>query len=297
MDISNSILSYKSYLNRRNYCAPTVKRYLNDLKQFLLWVDVPIEQVCEERIAVYIDHLLYERKHPKTINCHLTAIRKFYEYLREQGHVESKNPVKRGSWLRMPKPLPKYLKDDQVEYLLQKVTKPRDRAIFILMLRAGLRVSEVAGLTFADMDFRNGRLLVREGKGRKERLVYMSKDFLQSLTDYVRSRPASPDKHVFLVEKGTCRGKSLSVRGIQKRMEYYARQAGLQVSLHQLRHTMATNLLNAGAHLATLQDLLGHASVVTTQRYCKVSNLRVQQDYYKAMEKVMQTTDGKLPSP
>jgi site-specific recombinase XerD len=79
-------------------------------------------------------------------------------------------------------------------------------------------------------------------------------------------------------------------------MEYYARKAGLQVSLHQLRHTMATNLLNAEANLATLQDLLGHASVVTMQRYCKVSNLRVQQDYYKAMEKVMQITDGKIPS-
>jgi site-specific recombinase XerD len=283
-------------LNRRNYSAHTVKRYLNDLKQFLLWVDVPVEQVCERRIAAYIDHLLDGHKHPKTINCHLTAVRKFYEYLQEQGHVERKNPVKRGAWLRMPKPLPKYLKDEQIEQLLASVKKPRDRAIFILMLRAGLRVSEVASLTFADMDFRNGRLLVRQGKGSKDRLVYMSKDFLKSLTDYVRFRSSSPDKHVFLVEKGTCRGKGLSVRGIQKRMEYYARKAGLQVSLHQLRHTMATNLLNAGAHLATVQDLLGHASVLTTQRYCKVSNLRVQQDYYKAMEKLMQSSDGKLPS-
>jgi len=283
-------------LNRRNYCAPTVKRYLSDLKQFLLWVDVPVEGVCEKKIAAYIDHLLTERKHPKTINCHLTAIRKFYEYLRDEGHVDGTNPVKRGFWLRIPKPLPKYLKDEQIERLLKSVKKPRDRAIFILVLRSGLRVSEVTGLTFADMDFRNGRLLVREGKGRKDRLVYMSKDFLQALTDYIRFRPPCAGKHVFLVEKGTCRGQPLSVRGIQKRMEYYARKAGLQVSLHCLRHTMATNLLNAGANLATLQDLLGHASVVTTQRYCRVSNLRVQQDYYKAMEKVMRITDENAPS-
>ena len=83
-------------------------------------------------------------------------------------------------------------------------------------------------------------------------------------------------------------GKPLSVRGIQKRIEYYARKSGLDVSCHRLRHTMATQLLNADADLATIQDLLGHGQITTTQRYCRVANLKVQRDYYKAMEVVLQ---------
>jgi len=80
------------------------------------------------------------------------------------------------------------------------------------------------------------------------------------------------------------------VRGIQKRMEYYARKTRVTVSCHHLRHTMATQMLNADADLATIQDLLGHTWITTTQRYCKVSNLKVQRDYYKAMEVVMHRT-------
>ncbi|MDP3039135.1 MAG: tyrosine-type recombinase/integrase, partial [Deltaproteobacteria bacterium] len=91
---------------------------------------------------------------------------------------------------------------------------------------------------------------------------------------------------------GPMRGKPLSVRGIQKRIEYYARKSKLNVSCHRLRHTMATQLLNADAGLATIQDLLGHGQITTTQRYCRIANLKVQQDYYKAMEVVMQRTQA-----
>jgi site-specific recombinase XerD len=90
------------------------------------------------------------------------------------------------------------------------------------------------------------------------------------------------------VDKGRCKGNPISVRGIQKRMEHYARQAGLKVCCHQLRHTMATQLLNADADLVTIQDLLGHSRIKTTQRYCQVSNLKVQRDYQNAIGKVMQ---------
>jgi site-specific recombinase XerD len=88
-------------------------------------------------------------------------------------------------------------------------------------------------------------------------------------------------------------GKPISVRGIQKRIEYYARKSRLKVSCHQLRHTMATQLLNADADLVTIQDLLGHSQITTTQRYCRVSNLKVQRDYYKAIEVVMQRTQSR----
>jgi site-specific recombinase XerD len=97
-------------------------------------------------------------------------------------------------------------------------------------------------------------------------------------------------RKVFLVQKGTHKGKPLSVRGIQKRMEFYAKKAGLAVSCHQLRHTMATQLHNADADLVSIQDLLGHSRIKTTQRYCRVSNLKVQRDYFNAMQEVMKRT-------
>jgi len=158
----------------------------------------------------------------------------------------------------------------------------------MLMLRCGLRVEEVANLTLASIDLRRMQLIVYEGKGRKDRIVYLSRDALQALVDYLRVRSSLRARKVFLVEKGTYRGKGLSVRGIQKRMEYYAKKSGLKVSCHQLRHTMATQLLNADADLVTIQDLLGHARIKTTQRYCQVSNLKVQRDYHKAIGEVMQ---------
>jgi len=111
-----------------------------------------------------------------------------------------------------------------------------------------------------------------------------------ALADYVKQRLSLRVRKVFLVQKGTHKGKPLSVRGIQKRMESYAKKAGLPVSCHQLRHTMATQLLNADADLVSIQDLLGHSRIKTTQRYCRVSNLKVQRDYFKAIEEVIKRT-------
>ncbi|MCX5911987.1 MAG: tyrosine-type recombinase/integrase, partial [Deltaproteobacteria bacterium] len=141
------------------------------------------------------------------------------------------------------------------------------------------------------------RILVRQGKGNKDRVVYVSNDADRALRDYLKSRSASQIQEIFLVNKGTCKGKPISVRGIQKRMEYYARKTGLDVSCHQLRHTMATQLLNADADLVTIQDLLGHARIKTTQRYAKISNVKVKRDYYKAIVVVLQKlTTPKLRS-
>ena len=149
-------------------------------------------------------------------------------------------------------------------------------------------MEEVANLTLAAVDLPRAQLFVYAGKGGKDRVVYLSSDALKMLSTYLKKRPSSRAKKVFLVEKGTYKDKPLSVRGIQKRMEYYANKAGLKVSCHQLRHTMATQLLNADADLTIIQDLLGHSQIRTTQRYCKVSNLKVQRDYHKAIDKVMQ---------
>jgi len=286
MSITNSIINYRRFLKRRNFSAHTVKNYINMLKHFVLWLDVPIETADRRQVLEYIDHLLDKRLAPKTINCHLNSIRRFYDYLNDEQGVRILNPVKTGYALRLPKPLPRYLKDDEVERLFAAVKGRRDRAMFMLMLRCGLRVEEVVNLMLDAIDLVRRRLIVYNGKGGKDRVVYISTDACRALESYLKIRSAPRIKKVFLVEKGTYIGKPISVRGVQKRMEYYAKKIGLKISCHQLRHTMACQLLNADADLVTIQDLLGHSCITTTQRYCKVSNLKVQRDYFMAMEKV-----------
>jgi site-specific recombinase XerD len=261
---------------------------MNTLKQFVLWLDVPIEQVTHKKLLAFIDHLLNQRLKPKTINCYLNSIRGFYDHLINEEGIAMDNPVKRGYSLRLSRPLPRFLRDEHVSKLFDVIDSPRDRAIFKLMLRCGLRVEEVANLTLAAVDLRRAQVFVYEGKGAKDRVVYLSKDAYQALVQYLKVRPSSRVKRLFLVDKGRFEGKPLLVRGIQYRMKHYAHKAGLKASCHQLRHTMATQLLNADADIVTIQELLGHTRIKTTKRYSQVSNRKVQRDYYKAIEKVLQ---------
>jgi len=268
---------------------------LNKLKHFVLWLDIPVEAVDNHKISAYIDYLLDKRLSPKTINCHLGTIRSFYRYLRDEEDWQVSNPVRKGKSLRLARPLPKHLRDEEVILFFRAIKSRRDRAMFMLMLRCGLRVEEVAHLSLDAIDYRQSRLFVYNGKGGKDRVVYISNDASDALAEYLRvRRPLLKTKRVFLVEKGRCRGKPISVRGIQKRIEIYADECGLDVSCHQLRHTMATQLLNADADLVTIQDLLGHTRIKTTQRYCRVSNLKVQRDYHRAMEVVIKKTAQNL---
>jgi len=287
MDITNAIINYRRFLKRKNCSKHTLRNYMSTLKQFVLWVDVPIEQVTHKTVLSFMDHLLDKRLKPKTINCYLNSIRGFYEYLIEEEQVPISHPVKRGYSQRLSRPLPRYLRDEDVPRLFNVITNKRDRAMFMLMLRCGLRVEEVAKLTMAALDLPRSQLFVYEGKGVKDRVVYLSNDAYKILVQYLKARPSSRAKRVFLIEKGRFKGKPIKVRGIQHRMQHYANNAGLKVSCHQLRHTMATQLLNADADLVTIQDILGHTRIKTTQRYCQISNLKVQRDYHKAIERVM----------
>jgi len=281
------LIRYRRALKRKNYSAHTVKSYLNILDQFIRSLTVPLSEVTRKDIGAYVDHLLRKRRTPKTITCHLQTIRLFFDYLTNEEGRSMLNPVTRIS-LRLPKPLPRHLKDDQVTRLFTFITDLRDRAMFMLMLRCGLRVHEVAQLTVDALDYQRRQIFVSNGKGGKDRIVYLSEDAHSALMAYLEKR-SSKAKGLFLVQKGPMKGKPLSVRGIQKRIEYYARKSSLDVSCHRLRHTMATQLLNADAGLATIQDLLGHGQITTTQRYCRVANLKVQRDYYKAMQIVLQS--------
>jgi site-specific recombinase XerD len=288
-----TLVKYRRFLKRRNYSTHTIKTYMNTLEHFRRWLPLPWEEVTSQEISAYLDFLLAQGLTPKTINCRLDSVRGFYHFRNREAGTQIPNPVKRGLTLRLPRPLPRFLKDEEVEIFFRSLKGLRDRALFMLMLRCGLRVEEVAHLHLKDLDQAQRRILVRQGKGNKDRVVYVSNDADRALRDYLKSRSASKIQEIFLVNKGTCKGKPISVRGIQKRMEYYARKTGLDVSCHQLRHTMATQLLNADADLVTIQDLLGHARIKTTQRYAKISNVKVQRDYYKAMDAILQ----KLVSP
>ncbi|MCP4337743.1 MAG: tyrosine-type recombinase/integrase [Desulfobulbaceae bacterium] len=294
MNLSASIINYKRYLKRKNFSTQSIKSYLSRLKHFLIWLPVPVETVTQVHVKMYIDLLLEKHLAAKTINERLVAIRSFYRYLDSEEDREIPNPVKSGMALRLPKPLPRHLRESEVDIFLAAISKKRDRALFMLMLRCGLRVSEAAGLELSAIDYQRNQIIVRSGKGGKDRMTYISNDAADALATYLQVRPVTEESKVFLVEKGNYKGKQLSVRGVQKRMEYYSRKSGVSISSHQLRHTMATQLLNAGSDPVTIQEVLGHSRIETTMRYSKISNMRVQKDYYKAMEKVMQNGKTRL---
>ena len=287
MKMINVIVNFRRYLKRRNYSPHTLKYYLNVIRQFVLWLNVPLEQAGVDKIEDYLDYLHQKRMQPASINLYLVIIRVFYNYLKYEENIALINPVKANCRLRVPKPLPRALREEQIDRLFDVIKSKRDWAMFRLMLRCGLRVEEVAHLSLGDIDLKQKRIMVVDGKGGKDRVVYISDDAADGLIDYLKARAHLRAKRVFLVEKGDYKGQPISVRGIQKRMEYYAKKTRLKVSCHHLRHTMATQLLNADTEIASIQDLLGHNWISTTERYCKVSNVKVKRDYFRAMEKIL----------
>ena len=275
-------------MKRRNYTSHTRRNYLNRLQHFLIWLPVEVESATSDHIKAFIDLQLDRRLNPQTINGHLIAIRSFYRYLQDEEQLQIDNPVIPGLSLRLPKPLPRFLQYSEVRAFFSVITKQRDLAIFMLMLRAGLRVEEVANLTLGAVDHRRSQIMVRSGKGAKDRLVYLYEDVADALAAYLQLRPETDEPRIFLVEKGIYKGQPLSVRGIQKRAEYYSEKCGVHVSCHQLRHTMATDLLNAGADVVTIQYLLGHSRIKTTLRYARLSNQRARKDFYQSMDRVVE---------
>lgn len=281
-------------MKRRNYSAHTVKNYLNRLKHFLSWLPVAVETTTPAQVKRYLEHLLEKRLAPKTVNEHLLVIRSFYRYLHEEEGRTIALPVTRKMALRMPKPLPRNVRQSELNLFFSVITKKRDRAMFMVMLRCGLRVEEVAHLGLEDIDYHCSQIAVRGGKGGKDRTTYFSTEAGSALAAYLRIRPPTKESLVFLVEKGMYRGKPLSVRGIQKRMEYYARRSGTSITCHRLRHTMATQLLNGGADIVAIQELLGHSEIELTMRYSRLSNLKTQHDYYRVMENLEADSDDML---
>lgn len=157
---------------------------MNIFAHFISWLVIPLYEVIRSDIGLYVDRFLKRRLKPKTVICHLQVIRLFFDFLIDEG-VKMTNPVIRVS-IRFFKPLFCHLKDDQVDKLFAIITDPRDRAMFMLMLRCGLRVEEVARLTIETIDFPRRRIVVIDGKGGKDRVVYLSEDASAILLAYLK---------------------------------------------------------------------------------------------------------------
>jgi integrase/recombinase XerD len=236
---------------------------------------------------------------PATIHRKSACLRSFYRHLRREGLLDT-DPTATLSTPRRSRKLPQVLTRGEIEKLLSQPrgTEPaalRDRALLELMYACGLRASEAIGLELLDVDAQEGVLRAR-GKGSKERIVPIGKAALKALRIYLeRGRPAlvkgTPEPHLFV----NFRGGQLTRQGLYKIVRRHAVTAGLadRMSPHTLRHTFATHLLAGGCDLRSVQEMLGHADVSTTQLYTHLSSERLKDVYFRAHPRA--TVRGQTP--
>jgi site-specific recombinase XerD len=278
-----------AYLHTRNYSPHTIENYGRDLRLFFAPLHKALRAVSWRDIEHFIQQQHQAQLAATTINRRLHALKHFFDYLVMERQTLATNPVKPSHLLRQGRPLPKKLSQDQVRTLFTQITNPLDHALYLLILRCGLRVSEVARLRRSDLDWEQQSLRIDQGKGRKDRVVYVSADALAALRTCLAVRPAAvPGEVVFWNQKRPQR--ALSSKGMQKKMERYAKAAGIKASCHSLRHTFASNLLEEGAEVISIKELLGHASMESSERYAKLSNQRVKQIYQQTIRKVIAKT-------
>ena len=242
--------------------------------------------VDRHTISAYIDRLQARSLQGATINNHLSAIRKFFRFLLNQGLVE-RNPVLESHYLREREaPLPQAMTDEDVRHFLAVIGDKMDRAMFLLLLRSGLRIGELASLNLADVDLEQQTVRIERGeKNGRGRIVYFSSDAKAALEAWLAQRAPFPEVSRLFFTKKT---KRIQVCTINEHFKRYLAQAGIEkpYSAKSLRHTFATQLLNAGVPLTTLQELLGHDYITTTQLYARLSDRIKRQNYFAAMEQV-----------
>lgn len=277
------------YLRVRNYSPHTVESYAIDLRLFFAQAEERVRKVTWRHVDRFIAHQHQQGLAATTVNRRLNALKHFFDFLAVESASAPINPVKPSHHVRMGRPLPKQLTRAQVRQLFASISNEMDRALFLLMLRCGLRVSEVARLTITDVDWEQGALIVRQGKGRKDRRVYLSSDAATGLRECLKGRPVKvPNNHLFWNQKRA--GQPLSVKAMQKKMERYAKESNVKASCHSLRHTFASNLLEEGAEIVSIKEFLGHTSVASSERYARLSNQKVKQTYLQTMRKVISKT-------
>jgi tyrosine recombinase XerC len=285
---------FLGYLDsERGYSPQTLRAYAGDLVQFLGFMapqgDLDPAGINAVQMRHYMAQLRQSGAARTTIARKLASLRSFYRYLMREGLV-SDNPAANLTLPRREKRLPQFLDEAEVERLLQTpdLAEPagrRDRAILEILYSTGMRIGELAAVSLEDVDLL-GEAVKAKGKGKKERLVPLGRPAIEALRDYLAIRPAlaighSPNRRAVFINKG---GGRLSDRGLRRIFDKYARLAGLgdRASPHTLRHSFATHLLNRGADLRSVQELLGHASLASTQIYAHVTTERLKNVYNKA---------------
>src|ERR671938_1433728 len=277
------------HLRTRHYSHHSIASYALDLQLFLAEINKPISRITWRDVDRFIEQQHGRGLAATTINRRLHAVKRFFDYLVVETERLPANPVKPSHFLKQGRSLPKKLSGQQVKQLFAAIRNRMDRALFLLMLRCGLRVSEVAQLRLSDIDWEQKALLVRQGKGRKDRWVYLSADAIEGLRECLAIRPAFvPGEHFFWNQKR--QNQPLSIKAIQKKIERYAKAGEVTASCHSLRHTFASNLLEEGAEVISIKEFLGHESITTSERYARLSNQKVKQVYLQTIKKVIQKT-------
>jgi integrase/recombinase XerC/integrase/recombinase XerD len=286
-----ALVRFDEDLRRHGAAAKTRDAYGADLRQFAAWASAqhadPTE-VTHRILRRYASALSERRFAPASVARKLAALRSFFGMLREHGEIPA-NPADLLAAPKRASDLPAVLAPEQVARLLDRIPAStplelRDRALFEIAYASGLRAEELVKLDTTSVDFDAEQLRV-EGKGDKTRMVPVGEPAMAALARYLeRARGAlshGADEHALFLSKS---GRRLSTSDIRRRLSVWSRHAAMQGAVHPhvLRHSFATHLLEGGADLRTIQELLGHASVSTTQTYTRVESARLKVAYARA---------------
>jgi integrase/recombinase XerC len=281
--ITESIELFKQTLIGKNYSAETLRAYLSDLEHFLTWLqkrrvdcDIPY-RLQRIDIVEYINFLAAQKASSQTRKRKLATIRGFLKFLKDNQIIFG-NPADTIEGPVREEREPAILLKTEYKALLQVAgDHPRNFAIVMLFLQTGLRVSELVNLKLQDVDFASRELTVRQGKGRKDRVVPLVGDALNALKVYLAIREDNPEyDNVFLAKNGT----SLNQRTVRYWIKKYYMEAGIKkkASVHTLRHTFATHQIHNGLKLNQLKEVLGHRQLETTYKYVHLDRTNLRQE-------------------
>jgi site-specific recombinase XerD len=288
MEREASIVGFRKYVERRSPGRRTAIDYVSDVRQFAAACDKPWHEVTVTDIDQFVDQQRQAGRGDATVRRRVAALKVFFDYLAEEDQaLYQTNPVRHKRHAGKAKQqLPRDLRDGEVQTAWAIIKSPRDQALFVLMLRGGLRVGEVVDLKIADLlgsPLEQNSMQVRVcGKGRKERMIPLTLDAYTVVLQWLAVRPVSAEPYVFLNH----RGKQLQENGIQWLLRRYGERVGIRLKPHQLRHTYARQLTEAGVDVTRVGKLLGHAQIATTMIYTAGADPKLCAAYQEAMEHI-----------
>ena len=273
-------------LQRRNCRPNTVRAYFQTIFQFLSFLqktaDSTLETVTWGDLSAFIEHEQDRDLKPSSVNTRLKLLSSFLRSLIEQGIVHP-DVLRRKITIKIPETLPRAIDPEDVKQLLSVIDDPRDWAMILVLLRSGMRIGELLNTKVQDLNFRDKTIEILEAeKTRVGRMAYVSDDAWEALKVWITLR--DPEKEYLFYAMGRDR---LGYSGARMRFIKYLEKAGLSqmgYTLHCLRHTFASELLNAGMRLECLQVLLGHSSIEMTRRYARLTDNTRREEYYRAMK-------------